>query len=196
MNITEIEAIKNQYPKIVSKDQVYRICHISKATALYLLQSGLIPNVDSGKKTRKYRIQLDDVIAYLQKREEDPLTFKPPENYYAGRRYPPSRRKRLHVPIGRYLEAREFFERELQSYDEVLTTAEVSEFLGYTEKTVVDWCAKNEINHFLIKNKLRFPREYLIDFILSNRCNSIIMKSQKHISLIKSFLYGEDRITT
>ena len=93
MNITEIEAIKNQYPKIVSKDQVYRICHISKATALYLLQSGLIPNVDSGKKTRKYRIQLDDVIAYLQKQEEDPLAFKPPENYYAGRRYQPSRRK-------------------------------------------------------------------------------------------------------
>ena len=78
MTISEIEAIRSQYPKIISKDQVYRICHISKATALYLLQNGLIPNVDSGKKTRKYRIQLDDVIAYLQKREEDPLSFKPP----------------------------------------------------------------------------------------------------------------------
>ena len=32
--------IKKQYPKTMSKDQLYRVAHISKATALYLLQSG------------------------------------------------------------------------------------------------------------------------------------------------------------
>ncbi len=30
-------------PDVITKDQLYRICHISKSTALYLLQSGKIP---------------------------------------------------------------------------------------------------------------------------------------------------------
>lgn len=46
--------IKKQYPKTMSKDQLYRVAHISKATALYLLQSGAIPCKDTGKKTRRY----------------------------------------------------------------------------------------------------------------------------------------------
>lgn len=42
---------------------------ISKATALYLLQSGAIPCKDTGKKTRRYAIKTDDVIEYLRQRE-------------------------------------------------------------------------------------------------------------------------------
>ena len=45
------DEIRKQYPETISKDQFYRIAHISKATALYLLQSGLVPCIDSGKKT-------------------------------------------------------------------------------------------------------------------------------------------------
>ena len=30
-------------PDIITKDQLYQICHISKSTALYLLRSGKIP---------------------------------------------------------------------------------------------------------------------------------------------------------
>ena len=56
MENIDIEMIRKTYPKIVSKDQVYRICHISKATALFLLQSGMIPCTDSGKKTRRYKV--------------------------------------------------------------------------------------------------------------------------------------------
>ena len=50
--------IKKQYPKTMSKDQLYRVAHISKATALYLLQSGAIPCKDTGKKTRRYTIKV------------------------------------------------------------------------------------------------------------------------------------------
>ena len=43
------DEIRKQYPETISKDQFYRIAHISKATALYLLQSGLVHCIDSGK---------------------------------------------------------------------------------------------------------------------------------------------------
>lgn len=189
MDNLEIETIRKSYPRIVSKDQVYRICHISKATALYLLQSGLIPCVDSGKKTRKYRVKLDDVINYLQNREIDPFSYKPPENYYVAKSHPTSpHRKRAHIPSDLIPGARGFFEDKLQRYDEVMTTVQVSKFLGYSTKTVVGWYEKKEIKCFFIKNKLIFPKEYLIDFIVSDRCNYIRLKSNRHIELIREYL--------
>ena len=58
--------ILQQYPEYITKDQMYRICHISKKTCLFLLESGLVPNIDSGKKTRRFKIKTVDVIQYIQ----------------------------------------------------------------------------------------------------------------------------------
>ena len=49
-------------PDVITKDQLYQICHISKSTALYLLRSGKIPCEYTGKKTRCYKIKKADVI--------------------------------------------------------------------------------------------------------------------------------------
>lgn len=61
---------------------MYRICHISKKTCSFLLESGLIPNINSGKKTRKYQIKTTDVIKYLKSRDDYPELYKAPEGYY------------------------------------------------------------------------------------------------------------------
>ena len=191
MDNIEIEMIRKTYPKIISKDQVYRICHISKATALYLLQSGLIPCTNSGKKTRKYRVELEDVITYLQKREICPIEYKPPEGYYKDTSQPTNRHRRhIHIPMKRISDARTYLEEKLRNYDEVMTTAQVSQFLGYSQKTVVSWHEKKETKSFMIKGRLMFPKEYLIDFIVSDRCNYISQKSNNHFVLIKEFLYN------
>jgi len=192
MTNSEIEAIRRDYPKIVSKDQLYRICHISKATALYLLQSGCIPCSNSGKKTRKYRIELEDIITYLQRREVFPIEFKPPEGYYIEKSHSGAHHhKRAYIPQDLLPGSRFFFEKKMQKYGDVMTTSDVSKFLGYSKKTVVSWHEKNEIKDFVIKGKLIFPKEYLIDFIVSDRCNNILLKSSKHINLIKEYLSAE-----
>ncbi len=79
------DEIRKQYPETISKDQFYRIAHISKATALYLLQSGLVPCRDSGKKTRRYTIRMDDVIVYMIDREKNPGVYQAPVNWYKKR---------------------------------------------------------------------------------------------------------------
>ena len=79
------EAIRREYPETISKDQFYRIAHISKATALHLLQSGLVPCRDSGKKTRRYTIRTDDVIYYMIDRELHPEVYRAPDFWYQGR---------------------------------------------------------------------------------------------------------------
>lgn len=63
-------AIEAAYPEYITKDQMYRICHISKKTCLFLLESGLVPNIDSGKKTRRFKIKTVDVIQYLKDRDD------------------------------------------------------------------------------------------------------------------------------
>ena len=50
-------------PEVMNKEQFFRICHISKSTALHLLKSGKVPCEWSGKKTRCYKIRKEDVKA-------------------------------------------------------------------------------------------------------------------------------------
>ena len=82
MDQQRIDYLKKTYPEVITKDQFYRICHVSKRTATYLLDNGFVPCTNTGKKTRKYKMRLDDVIDFLIKREENPLQFKAPDNYY------------------------------------------------------------------------------------------------------------------
>ncbi|MGM9647895.1 MAG: hypothetical protein ACI3YH_07180, partial [Eubacteriales bacterium] len=57
-SIFEVYQMKNlpidwaSVPDVMNKDQFYRICHISKSTALHLLKSGKVPCEWTGKKTR------------------------------------------------------------------------------------------------------------------------------------------------
>ena len=52
-------------PEVMNKEQFFRICHISKSTALHLLKSGKVPCEWSGKKTRCYKIRKEDVCLIL-----------------------------------------------------------------------------------------------------------------------------------
>ena len=49
-------------PDVMNKDQFYRLCHISKSTALHLLKSGKVPFEWTGKKTRCYKIKKEDIF--------------------------------------------------------------------------------------------------------------------------------------
>ena len=50
-------------PETISKDQLCKICHISKTTATKYLGS-VIPCSDKGKKTHHYSIAKADLIAF------------------------------------------------------------------------------------------------------------------------------------
>ena len=42
--------VLDEYPAIITKEQLYKICHVSKKTALYYLEGKIIPCECSGKK--------------------------------------------------------------------------------------------------------------------------------------------------
>ena len=48
----EIDALLAPYPDPMSRNDFRQACHIGTRTSLYLLQSGLVPCIHTGKRTR------------------------------------------------------------------------------------------------------------------------------------------------
>ena len=67
-HILGYEHLREQYPEIISKDQLYRICRIRKRRVQWLPEDGVIPCEDSDKHTRRFHTRLEDVITFLEQR--------------------------------------------------------------------------------------------------------------------------------
>ena len=159
-----IEYLKTTYPDVITKDQFYRICHISK-------------------KTRKYKIRLEDVIAFLEARENNPLAFKAPDNFYRCSAYNPYAINIERVTQNKEI-LRSFLKNQIADYDDVVSPHKVSEITGYSTKTVALWCENGKLKSFNIFNRIKIPKEYLLDFLTSDDAFLISKKSKKHIDLM------------
>ena len=190
MDRKKIDQLKRTYPEVITKDQFYRICHVSKRTATYLLDNGFVPCTNSGKKTRKYKIRLDDVITFLERREANPLAFKAPDNYYKDNKGSASKNESYAYSLNtsRLLHYRKmlrvFLKSRLADCEDVMTPKDIEKVLGYSYKSVTRWCINKELRSFLILNKFKIPKEYLIDFMASERCILIAKKSDKHLEMM------------
>ena len=183
MSAKEYADILTQYPDTITKEQMYQICHISKRTALYLLESGLVPSQCTGKKTRKYTIATVDVIAYLIQRERDPDKFTPPVGWYK----PDGKINQIRIasivpPLSPECieRMRQLFIDILTPYPDLLNVSDIVEITGYCSTSVVNWCEKRYIHRFLIHRKYLIPKESLLDFMMSERFRKISVKSEKH----------------
>lgn len=164
----------------VSKEQFRRECHISKATALWLIQSGLITAIDSQRKTDRYLIARTDVENYLRAREMDPKKY----------RYRKSEKKPSPINIKKYSQGRA---RKLQNAAEVawrdapdmLGLSEVTRLLGYREKVVQEWRKTLGLRTVRISRNVYFPKKYLIDFMTSPEFLTVEPKSAEHLALLR-----------
>ena len=182
-----IDYLKSTYPEVISADQFYRICRSSKRTARYYLDNKFLPCIDSGKKTRRYKIRLDDVITFLLEREENPDLYKPCQNYYAGQKK--SKRTKV-VARTKHIDfalLREFLFEHLAEYEDVVSPQGASDIIGYSLNTVSKWCTEGKLKSFNIYNRIKIPKEYIIDFLASERGVKITQKSEKHLEIMLSY---------
>ena len=157
---------------------MYKICHMSKKNCLYLLKSGLVPYIDTGKATHKYLIRTKDVVSYLKGREEDSEKYVIIRQYKNGKKI-----------IGRdsLPTLREYYEQISAHLPDVMDVNVVAEFTGYCEKTVRRWCKNAPLKHIIINGKYLSPLEYLIDFMVSDYYLKIPRKCKKHRKQISTF---------
>ena len=68
-----------RYPKEISKEQLCKLCHISKRVAKYYLDNGVIPCRSNGQATHKYAIRIRDVIAFPKVQNASDLMMNCPD---------------------------------------------------------------------------------------------------------------------
>ena len=130
-----------QYPEIMNKEQMRKVCHISKRTAHYLLQFNLIPHVCTGKKTRCYAIRKKDVIDFMINREVNPSRYIVPTSWYKyGNEDVQPYKIRIQPPLPNDPQkTRRYYESKLASYPDVIDVSAIVEFTGYNRHTVCKW---------------------------------------------------------
>ena len=57
--------------EIISLEQLYKMLHISKLKAAWMLQNGIIPCEIRNTPTHKYSVRKEDVLAYMAKSERE-----------------------------------------------------------------------------------------------------------------------------
>ena len=185
------EELRTQYPKHISLDQLYRICKISKRSALYLIQNGIIPATETSKKTWRYKISIDDVITYLNLR--DKLGSMIPPGAASSRSKSRmdgmiSNRESFSQMIkkGQEWEIAEYFKYIYTDYDDVLGTAEIVEMTGLNKSTILKLLKSGRIKSLSNKPIYRIPKKYLLEFVVTRRFIEAKTKSE----LFKKILGG------
>lgn len=169
--------LRKEYPPIISSEQLRKILHVSKRKCVWMLQTGLIPCIDTHKKSRRYQIELEHVICFLIRTEEQPTGHYIDESSI-------KRQSMLVTPILPPDGFRESLENEWHSVPDVLTIKEVAKLTGYTDNAVARWIVKGSLRSVLVQTGLIVCKVWLVDFYCGEGY-MIAKKSEKHIRLIK-----------
>jgi len=183
--------LKRQYPEYVSLDQLYKICQIAKKSARYLVEHGIIPAIDTGQKTWRYKIAIDDVITYLRRRDQ--VGSMIPPGVVSSR---PQRKERKIsnrksfsqiVTLGQESEIAEYFSHIYADYDDVLTTRDVAEMIGLPKNTVANLLQNGHIKSFVSKPKYLVLKTCLLEFVGTRRYLEARTESEQFFKILGGF---------
>lgn len=178
---TDYSYLLEEYPPTISMDQLYKICHVSKRKAKWLLEHGVIPCRDTGKKTRRFTIKTMDVIKFLKKQESGKIKNMPPLGIFASKN---PNRKTNYIKVSPSVFANLLKEQWLLKPD-ALNTKQVSELLGYTTTTVTKWIKTEKLKAVPYQRGYLIPKEWLICYLSKTINDNQVCKSEKHIKLIQ-----------
>ena len=176
--------LRREYPETISMDQLYRICHISKRKARWLLEHGVIPCQDSGKQTRRFSIQLEDVICFLEQRDAGLLDDVIPQGIFSSDR---SRPVRPTSPLLDEVELCAYLLECWEDWPDMLTTRQASELCGYSVNALNRWWKLGKIQGLKYRNELQYSKESLAYWLASAKGQVIAAPSQQHREWMKGF---------
>jgi hypothetical protein len=163
------ENLRKQYPEYISLDQFRVICHVAKRSARFLVEHGIVPSIDTGRKTWRYKIAIEDTISYLQRREKFGSMI--PSGSVSSRTPYQNKSK----PLMSIMAEKDiniiilYFEQVYANYDDVLSVSDVAEMTGLCKKTIMDFLKSGEIKSITNHPSYIIPKKYLLDFVSSKR---------------------------
>ena len=182
------------FPELMSKEQFCKACHISKRTALHLLQNDLIPYESNGKRTRCYSIRKSDVIDYLTKLDPDVCQEKNDTDISSAEVKKASRSVLIKALMTEHpVAVRRYFARKMAAYHDVMNVTEVTDFIGYNRKTIGRWISTGKLKALKSMNKHMIPKIYLLDFMMTDAFNEIVRKTPKHSEMVQELIQKKAR---
>ena len=168
----QYKELKKQYGDFLSLDELSRACKIAKRSARYLVENGIIPAIDTGKRTWRYKIAIGDVIDYLNRREKMGSMIPPGAVTSRSEKRKPhkvsTRKSYAHLVMkGQESEIAEYFSHIYSDYDDVLTTPHIVEMTGLEKSTVLKLLQAGKIKSIESHPKYLIPKQFLLEFVVS-----------------------------
>lgn len=183
----------------ISLEQLYKMLHISKRKASWMLNNGIIPCRIRPTKTHRYVILLEDVEIYLQKqrkarREEIPVGIsgaKPRKREVLLNRQPVDTVTIAECYITLADEYKEAFrahvEKRLRYTADALDIDTAAEIIGYSRSMVLSHIQQKHIDAVRISGKYIISKAAIVDFLVSDIAFGIVNKSAWHMNTILQF---------
>ena len=174
-------------PEQLSLENVRKFCHISKRTARYYLQCGLIPCHIKKQKTHCYLITKEQLRIALLDFEKHPEKFAVPK-YNATGDICKDKTTSFVVLDEQELKSKtpvKYYQERLEKLPDVMTTADVAIVTGYRTPTVNTWCNRNLLSFLDMPPRRLILKKNLLRFLLSDDYNNIAHKSAQHLADIR-----------
>ncbi len=169
----------DRYPEFITKDQFYKICHISKNTARHYLENGFIPCIDSGKKTRRYKIALKDIILFLEDRDKNPEKYYLPNHYnnpflpseirqYKAKPRPDTYKYAYKLKgLKEVKDYQKYLEQQFADYPDMMTSVQIQQVTGHSISTIVSWCKSGKVKCIRHHNANLLQKKSVISYLFN-----------------------------
>lgn len=162
---TDYSDIIKSYPPVITLEQLYQICHISKRKAKWFLETGRIPCQDSGKRTRRFKIRTEDVVAYLIDQASNTEKYRAPVGMFNS-----SKNSRLlqdaNMQTRRFaVDANNYhihISNLWRDLPDVLTVSDIQECTGLNRAKITQWINNSDIEGIVMYAKYIVTKESLI----------------------------------
>ena len=193
--------------EIISLEQLYKMLHISKRKAAWMLQNGIIPCEIRNTPTHKYAIRKEDVLAYMEKSAREKRKEIPVGIFNAKKTNNPRRTESPDSDCGGYFDDthyklrgkerarfKKMLEDLLSAVPDTLTVDEVAELTGYHRRTVLRYVQRKYIYAVNIMGKYYISKHSIINYLATDKAFRNTQKTEWHENIILKFQAEKDQV--
>lgn len=187
----------------ISLEQLYKMLHVSKRKAAWMLNNGIIPCEIRNTPTHKYSVRKEVVLAYMAKSDHEKRKI-PVGIFNAKKTNNPRRTESQGSDCGGYFDDthhklrgkerarfKEMLENLLSAVPDTLTVDEVAELTGYHRRTILRYVQRKYIYGVNMMGKYYIPKQSIINYLATDKAFKNTQKSEWHIEIVHSFVEKE-----
>ena len=178
--------------EIISAEQLYKILHYSKRKTKYLLDNGVIPCKNSGKKTRCYRVKMSDVTVYLENRNRDGDQSFYPAGLFSSN-YANRDPWKIDMSNVGYRRLYKIIKSALSKAPDALTVDDAAAVTGYSRTLILKSIQRGDLYAERIFANYIIPKEKLVGFLAGKGGLAIKYKSDFHKKMLQIFIEQGER---